>query len=48
VGERFDTPLLAYRGGQLVRASDSLYAQLAPVGRYLPADVEIGTGVEAR
>ena len=46
VGERFDTPLLAYRGGQLVRASDSLYTQLAPVGRYLPADVEIGTGVE--
>jgi signal transduction histidine kinase len=46
VSERFDTPLLAYRGGQLVRASDSLYSQLAPVGRYLPADVAIGLGVE--
>ncbi len=46
VSERFDTPLLAYRGGQLVRASDSLYSQLAPIGRYLPSDVEIGLGVE--
>ena len=44
--ERFDTPLLAYRGGLLVRASDSLYAQLAPIGRYLPPDVAIGLGVE--
>ena len=47
VSERFDTPLLAYQGGQLVRASDSLYAQLAPVGRYLPPDVAIGLGVES-
>ena len=46
VSERFDTPLLAYRDGQLVRASDSLYAQLAPVGRFLPPDVAIGLGVE--
>jgi signal transduction histidine kinase len=44
VSERFDTPLLAYQGGQLVRASDSLYAQLAPVGRYLPPEVAIGLG----
>jgi two-component system nitrogen regulation sensor histidine kinase NtrY len=46
VSERFDTPLLAYQGGQLRRASDSLYAQLAPVGRYLPPEVQIGLGVE--
>jgi signal transduction histidine kinase len=45
VSERFDTPLLAYRDGQLVRASDSLYSQLAPVGRYLPTDVALGLGV---
>jgi signal transduction histidine kinase len=47
VSDRFDTPLLAYRRGQLVRASDSLYALLAPVGRYLPPDVAIGLGVES-
>jgi nitrogen fixation/metabolism regulation signal transduction histidine kinase len=46
VSDRFDTPLLAYRGGLLTRASDSLYAQLAPVGRYLPPAVQIGLGVE--
>jgi signal transduction histidine kinase len=46
VSERFDTPLLSYRGGQLARASDSLYSQLAPVGRYLPPEVAIGFGVE--
>ena len=47
VSDRFDTPLLAYRGGLLTRASDSLYAQLAPVGRYLPPDVAIGLGVHS-
>ena len=47
VSERFDTPLLAYQRSQLVRASDSLYAQLAPVGRYLPPAVAIGLGVES-
>jgi two-component system nitrogen regulation sensor histidine kinase NtrY len=47
VSERFDIPLLAYQQGQLVRASDSLYAQLAPVGRYLPPEVAIGIGVES-
>lgn len=47
VSERFDTPLLAYQDGQLVRASDSLYSQLAPVGRYLPPEVAIGLGVES-
>ena len=47
VSDRFDTPLLAYQRGQLVRASDSLYAQLAPVGRYLPPAVAIGLGVES-
>jgi two-component system, NtrC family, nitrogen regulation sensor histidine kinase NtrY len=47
VSRRFATPLLAYQGSQLVRASDSLYSQLAPVGRYLPPDVAIGLGVES-
>lgn len=48
VSERFDTPLLAYdQRGQLVRASDPLYEQLAPVGRFLPPDVQIGLGVES-
>ena len=49
VSERFDTPLLAYQGqgGQLVRASDTLYEQLAPVGRFLPPEVAIGLGVES-
>jgi signal transduction histidine kinase len=46
VSQRFDTPLLSYRGGQLVRASDSLYAQLAPVGRFLPPEVAIGIVAE--
>lgn len=47
VSERFDTPILAYRAGALAFASDSLYAQLAPGGRYLPAEVAIGLGVES-
>ena len=47
LSDRFDTPLLAYQRGQLVRASDTLYAQLAPVGRYLPPPVAIGLGVES-
>ncbi|HEX6941836.1 MAG TPA: ATP-binding protein [Gemmatimonadaceae bacterium] len=47
VSERFDTPLLAYQFGQLVRASDMLYEQLAPVGRFLPPEVQIGLGVES-
>jgi signal transduction histidine kinase len=47
VAERFDTPLLGYRGGALYRTSDPLYAQLAPVGQFLPPEVAIGLGVEA-
>src|SRR5688572_5350155 len=49
VSERFDTPHLAYQGqgGQLVRASDTLYEQLAPVERFLPPEVAIGLGVES-
>ena len=47
VSERFDTPLLMYRDGRLVDASDLLYSQLAPVGQYLPPDVAIGLGVES-
>lgn len=45
--DRVGTPLLAYRGGALYRGSDPLYAQLAPVGQFLPPDVAIGLGVEA-
>ena len=47
VSRRFDTPLLTYRDGRLVAASDSLYSQLAPVGRYLPSEVAIGLGIES-
>jgi signal transduction histidine kinase len=47
VAERFDTPLLAYRGGALYNTSDPLYAMLAPTGQFLPPEVAIGLGVEA-
>jgi signal transduction histidine kinase len=47
VSQRFDLPLLVYLGGELRQASDTLYAQLAPVGRYLPPEVAIGLGVES-
>ena len=46
VSTRFDTPLLLYRSGYLSEASDELYTQLAPVGRYLPPEVAIGLGAE--
>ena len=47
VADRFGTPLLAYSAGALYRTSDPLYAQLAPVGQFLPPEVAIGLGVEA-
>jgi two-component system nitrogen regulation sensor histidine kinase NtrY len=39
--DRLDTPLLLYQGGELREASDPLYADLAPIGRYLRRDTEI-------
>ncbi|MHB1072060.1 MAG: sensor histidine kinase [Gemmatimonadaceae bacterium] len=45
---RLDAPLLFYREGELVAASDPLFESLAPVGRLLPASVEqaLGPGEE--
>jgi len=43
--ERLDTPLLLYRGGELSEASDPLYSDIAPIGRYLPRDVELTLAV---
>lgn len=42
---RLDTPLLLYRAGELHEASDGLYEQLAPIGRFLPPHVEITVAV---
>ena len=39
--DRIDTPLLLYRGGELHEASDPLYGDLAPIGRFLPPPVEV-------
>jgi signal transduction histidine kinase len=39
--DRIDTPLLLYRGGELHDASDPLYGDLAPIGRFLPPPVEV-------
>ncbi len=43
--DRLDTPLLLYRGGELRDASDPLYTELAPTGRFLPPAVEISLAV---
>ena len=45
---RLDTKLLLYQSGVLVAASDSLFAQLAPMGGLLRPDValELGVGEE--
>ena len=43
--ERLDTPLLLYRGGELSEASDPLYGDIAPIGRYLERDVEVTLAV---
>jgi len=40
-GDRLDTPLLLYRGGELLDASDALYHDLAPIGRFLPGTIEL-------
>ncbi|MEO7086963.1 MAG: ATP-binding protein [Gemmatimonadaceae bacterium] len=43
--ERLDAPLFLYRRGELSEASDPLYDELAPVGRYLDPAVELNLGV---
>ena len=47
LSERFDTPLFEYRGGALHGVSDSLYASLAPIGRFLPRPVAIDLVAES-
>lgn len=42
---RLDTKLLLYQSGVLVAASDSLFAQLAPMGSLLRPDVALELGV---
>jgi two-component system, NtrC family, nitrogen regulation sensor histidine kinase NtrY len=37
---RLRTPLLLYTNGQLSEASDPLYASLAPLGRFVPPEVQ--------
>ncbi|HEX3867521.1 MAG TPA: ATP-binding protein, partial [Gemmatimonadaceae bacterium] len=43
--DRLSAPLLVYRGGALADASDGLYAELAPLGRYLDPRVEARLGI---
>src|SRR5205814_10729065 len=38
--DRLDTPLFLYQAGELRAASDPLYADLAPIGRFLRPAVE--------
>jgi signal transduction histidine kinase len=38
---RLDAPLFLYRDGELLAASDSLLAALAPTGRFLPPDMAL-------
>ncbi len=44
-GRRLDTKLLAYRNGVLTGASDSLFADFAPMGRLLRPDVALELNV---
>ena len=37
IASRFETPLLLFANGALVAASDTLFEELAPIGRLLPA-----------
>ena len=39
--DRLDTPLLLYRRGELLEASDALYQDLAPIGRFLRGPIEL-------
>ncbi len=43
--DRLDTPLFLYYGGELREASDPLYDDLAPMGRYLRHDTELALAV---
>jgi signal transduction histidine kinase len=40
--DRVGTPLLLYQGGTLLAASDTLYEELAPLGRFLRPEIELG------
>ena len=44
-GNRLDTPLLLYRGGELSGTSDTLVAELAPIGAFLRPDIQLGLGL---
>jgi signal transduction histidine kinase len=44
-GNRLDTPLLLYRGGELSGTSDTLLAELAPIGAFLRPDIQLGLGL---
>jgi len=39
--DRLDTPLFLYRRGELLEASDALYQDLAPIGRFLRGPIEL-------
>jgi hypothetical protein len=43
--DRVGTPIFLYQSGLLRSASDSLYTELAPVGRLLRPDLELGLGL---
>jgi two-component system, NtrC family, nitrogen regulation sensor histidine kinase NtrY len=43
--DRLESPLFLFRAGELVETSDPLYDDLAPIGRYLGAPVELSLGV---
>jgi two-component system nitrogen regulation sensor histidine kinase NtrY len=45
--DRLDTPLFLYQAGELRGASDALYADLAPIGRYLNRKTELALSVRA-
>ena len=44
-GDRAGTPIFLYESGLLRSASDSLYTELAPVGRLLRPDLYLGLGL---
>ena len=44
-GARLDTKLLLYQAGVLMDSSDSLFADLAPMGRLLRSDVALQLGI---
>ncbi len=50
--QRLESPLFMYDGGELREASDPLYEDIAPIGRFLDRDAELalarGEGTQAR